>query len=64
MTGQFKAIEEKWSMGLGLDAGIYEDKETRDKKTRRLGLKRQGDWETRRQGDKQIYPRFSVLVSA
>jgi len=43
MTGQFKAIEEKWSMGLGLDARIYEDKETRDKKTRRLG-----DKETRR----------------
>ncbi len=49
MTGQFKAIEEKWSMGLGLDERIYKDKKTGIKKTRRLG-----DKETRRQTEKSV----------
>jgi len=38
-------------MGLGLDARIYEDKKTGIMKTRRHGIKRQGDWETRRYED-------------
>lgn len=36
-------------MGKGLEAGIYEDKETRDKKTRR-------------QGEIRVHPRFQPLA--